>query len=91
MRSLSANVGDIDPEPAENAVWGKYSLRRGRKLYEREKESRRIGRLERNVLAVVSDVKLGVDLQLVNFPLVDYYVADVVEMTEELATNRTQV
>ena len=40
---------------------------------------------------MVSDVKLGVDVQLVNFPLVDYYITDVVEMTEELATNRTQV
>lgn len=40
---------------------------------------------------MVSDVKLGVDVQQVNAPLVDYFVADVVEMTEELATNSTQV
>ncbi len=40
---------------------------------------------------MVSDVKLGVDFQALNVPLADYYVADVVEMTEELATNSTQV
>ncbi len=72
-------VGDIepgiDPEPTEKAVWGKYTLHRGRKVYELKNH---LG----NVLAVVSDVKIGVDLQLVNVPLVDYYVADVVEMTD---------
>ncbi|HEX2899293.1 MAG TPA: RHS repeat-associated core domain-containing protein, partial [Bacteroidia bacterium] len=72
-------VGDIepgiDPEPTEKAVWGKYALQRGRKVYELKNH---LG----NVLAVVSDVKIGVDVQQVNVPLVDYYVADVVEMTD---------
>jgi RHS repeat-associated protein len=72
-------VGDIepgiDPEPTEKAVWGKYTLHRGRKVYELKNH---LG----NVLAVVSDVKIGVDVQQVNVPLVDYYVADVVEMTD---------
>ncbi len=77
--SEEVNVGDIepgiDPEPTEKAVWGKYTLHRGRKVYELKNH---LG----NVLAVGSDVKIGVDLQLVNVPLVDYYVADVVEKSK---------
>jgi RHS repeat-associated protein len=69
------SVGDIDPglqtERSEQAEVGSFYLNRGRKVYELKNH---LG----NVLAVVSDVKFGVSTS----SLVDYYVGDVVEMTD---------
>jgi RHS repeat-associated protein len=69
------SVGDIDPglqtERSEQAEVATFYLNRGRKVYELKNH---LG----NVLAVVSDVKLGVSTS----SLVDYYIGDVVEMTD---------
>jgi RHS repeat-associated protein len=69
------SVGEIDPgldvEATEEAVVGSYALHRGRKVYELKNH---LG----NVLAVVSDVKIGMS----STSDVEYYVADVVEMTD---------
>ena len=78
-------VGNVDPgvrpRPVEDSWSGKYSLLRGAKMYEM---SNHLG----NVLAVVSDLKLGVgdNVSTPQAPwAVDYYTADVVSMQEELA------
>jgi RHS repeat-associated protein len=61
----------IDPEPTEKAVVSSAYTHRGRKVYELKNH---LG----NVLAVVSDVKIGLSTS----SQVAYYVADVVEMTD---------
>ncbi len=73
------HIADIDPgvEPVrtEQAVVGSFYLHRGRKVYELKNH---LG----NVLAVVSDVKLGISTANYSPAPVDYYIADVVEMTD---------
>ncbi len=61
----------VDPEPTEKAVVSSAYTHRGRKVYELKNH---LG----NVLAVVSDVKIGLSTS----SQVEYYVADVVEMTD---------
>jgi RHS repeat-associated protein len=76
--SVSAEEGGVgaidpgvEPEPTEKPVGGKYFMHRGRKVYELKNH---LG----NVLAVVSDVKMGVGPAVSN-AVVSYYEADVVE------------
>jgi RHS repeat-associated protein len=64
-------VIDEDPKPTEKAVVSSAVTHRGRKVYELKNH---LG----NVLAVVSDVKIGLSTS----SQVAYYVADVVEMTD---------
>ncbi len=61
----------VDPEPTEKAVVSAANTHRGRKVYELKNH---LG----NVLAVVSDVKIGLSTSSQVF----YYVADVVELTD---------
>jgi RHS repeat-associated protein len=69
------SIGEIDPgldvEATEEAMVGSYALHRGRKVYELKNH---LG----NVLAVVSDVKIGKS----SSSQVEWYEADVVEMTD---------
>ena len=74
-----AAVGDADPtiEPAPTgmAVGGRYLLERGRKAYEVKNH---LG----NVLAVVSDLKIGTDVTNVQPTVVAHYLPDVLELTD---------
>jgi RHS repeat-associated protein len=64
-------VIDVDPKPTEKAVVSSAYTHRGRKVYELKNH---LG----NVLAVVSDVKIGLSTS----SQMAYYVADVVELTD---------
>ncbi len=72
------SVGNIDPgldpDPSGKAVVGTFVLHRGHKVYELKNH---LG----NVLAVVSDVKLGMGPMAMPSS-VQYYAADVVEMSD---------
>jgi hypothetical protein len=65
----------IEPEPSDVAISGKYFLNRGRKVYEMKNH---LG----NVLAVVSDLKIGIGPTNVQPNYVTYYKADIVEKSK---------
>jgi RHS repeat-associated protein len=72
-------VGDIepgiDPEPTTKPTGGKYNIYRGRKAYELKNH---LG----NVLAVVSDVKIGIRDYGNTSAYLDYYDPDVMQSTD---------
>lgn len=75
--------GTIQGEPVVQSWQGRYGMYRGRKAYE---GTNHLG----NVLSVVSDLKIGLESGTAD-TVVDFYVADVVSLSEDLATNRQQV
>ena len=85
IQGVPIAIGTVVPPIAIGAWQGRYSLVRGRKAYE---GTNHLG----NVLSVVSDpiaigLKLGMESGTAD-TMVDFYVADVVSLSEDLATNR---
>jgi hypothetical protein len=65
----------IEPAPTDKAVSGHFLLQRGRKAYEVKNH---LG----NVLAVVSDLKIGTGVTNVQPTVVTHYLPDVLELTD---------